>query len=117
VAELLIVALTAGAVVIVLRLVLQRKLLVKYAVLWITVSIFLTILAALPEVLGAIARFLGFAVPANFLFALSIGLLLGITLQISFEVTSLEGRIQNLAEEVALLRMGAEKREASGVES
>jgi hypothetical protein len=103
VAELFGVLLTLVAVGVVLRLVLRRVLLVKYAVLWIAVSGLLMILAGFPQLLYWVAGLLGFAVPSNLLFFASIALLLAITLHHSVELSRVERRQQRLAEELALL--------------
>jgi hypothetical protein len=102
------VILAVLVVVAVLRLVSRRQLLVKYAVLWIFVASLLFALAFYPPLLAWLAGILGFAVPANLLFFASIGLLLAIALQLSFEVSRIERRLQRVAEEVAL--MGAKGR-------
>lgn len=97
------------AVVVVLRLVLQRRLLVKYAGLWIAVALALMVLAVVPGLLPGLADFLGFEVPANLLFSVATGLLLAICLQLSFEITRVERRLYRLAEEVALERARSEE--------
>jgi hypothetical protein len=95
--------LAVAVVVVVLRLVARRQLLVKYAVLWIAVAGFLSALAVFPELLRWLATLLGFEIPSNMLFFASISLLLAIALQLSFEVSRIERRLQRVAEEVALL--------------
>lgn len=88
---------------VVLRLVLHRRLLVKYATLWLFVSALLVLMTAIPTSLTTVSDLVGFEVPANFLFLSGFVLLLVIAVQLSVELTSVERRVQRLAEEVALL--------------
>jgi hypothetical protein len=91
------------AIAVVIWLVMDRRLLVKYAALWLAVAIVLVTLALVPGVLEFVTRTLGFELPANMLFYAASGLLLFVTLQMSVELTSVEARVQRLAEEIALL--------------
>ncbi|TXH43454.1 MAG: DUF2304 domain-containing protein [Actinobacteria bacterium] len=75
----------------------------KFAALWLLVSVVVLILAIFPQILVALARWLGVAVPANLLFFLAALLLLAVSVQLSFEVSRLEARTRRLAEDLALL--------------
>ena len=108
------VVVTLVAVAVVLRLVLQRRLLVKYAGLWIAVCVVLMLLAVVPGLLPSLAEMLGFEVSSNLLFFLSTGLLLAITLQLSYEITRVERRLYRLAEELALEAQRSRSREEAG---
>lgn len=88
-----------------LELLRRRHLREKYAALWIVVGLLLLILAAVPDLLSALARVLGFAVPANLLFLGGGVLLITISMQLSAEIGRLESESQRLAEELALLKM------------
>ena len=89
---------------VVLRLVVRRRLLVKYAALWLVVSVVLVVMALIPDSLSGLAHLLGFVVPANLLFFAGFVLLLFVTVQISVELTSVERRVQRLAEEIAIMQ-------------
>jgi len=91
------------AISVVLWLVMHRRLLVKYAALWLAVTIGLVTLALVPGVLDVLSQALGFQVRSNLLFFAGFGLLLFVTLQMSVELTSVEARLQRLAEELAIL--------------
>lgn len=88
----------------VLRLVASRRLLVKYAVLWLVVSVAMVVMAIIPDGVEALSDLAGFEVPSNFLFFAGLGLLLCVNLQVSRELTTVERQVQRLAEEVAILR-------------
>jgi hypothetical protein len=87
----------------VLRLVVQGRLRVRYAVLWLAVSIGLAVLAVVPGLLRHVSSALGFAVPANLLFFVGLVLLVLVGIHLSVAVTRLEDRVQRLAEEIVLL--------------
>lgn len=76
----------------------------KFAALWLVVSLLLIVIAVVPQLLRSAADALGFAVPSNLLFFVSILFLLLVAVQLSYEVSKLEARTRRLAEDVALLR-------------
>lgn len=90
-------------VVIVLVMLRRRKLREKYAVLWLLVGGGALILAGWPHLLALVAGWLGVEVPANLLFAMSIVLLMGVSLHLSWELSMVEDETRVLAEEVAIL--------------
>ena len=90
-------------VVIVLVMLRRRKLREKYAVLWLLVGGGALVLAGWPHLLALVAGWLGVEVPANLLFAMSIVLLMGVSLHLSWELSMVEDETRVLAEEVAIL--------------
>ncbi len=101
----------ALAVVLVLFLVVllrQRRLREKYAAIWLALAVVVVILGAFPGLAGTLARAVGVETPSNLLFAGAIVILLGVCVQLSVEVTTLEEETRTLAEEVALLRLDVE---------
>jgi hypothetical protein len=76
----------------------------KFAALWLVVAALLILVALFPQLLRAAADTLGFAVPSNLLFFVSILFLLLVAVQLSYEVSKLEARTRRLAEDLALLR-------------
>jgi hypothetical protein len=100
-------------IAVVLRFVTRRRLLVKYAALWLVVSVLLVILALIPGSLSGLADLLGFKVPSNLLFFTGFLLLLLVTLQLCVELSDVERRLQRLAEELAIMQEADERRPAS----
>lgn len=90
---------------VVLHLVMHRKLLVKYAALWLVVSVLAVIFGFIPEALQAVSDVLGFEVPANLLFFAAFLLLMSVTIQLSVELTKISAQVQRLAEEVAVIQV------------
>lgn len=87
----------------------RHRLREKYAVIWGLLSLAAIVGAVFPGLLTGASDALGLEVPANLLFFLSIVVLLGLTLQLSYELGRTEDQIRTLAEEVALLRLQVEQ--------
>ena len=106
-----IVGLASGLLVLVLMVSLlrRRQLKEKYAVLWLSTSLPVALLAVFPGLLDTIARFLGVADPVNLLLFLAVLVLLGVCVHLSWESSRLEDETRTLAEEVALLRLQFER--------
>ena len=85
----------------------------KFAALWLAVSGLLILVAVFPQLLRSAADALGFAVPSNLLFFVSILFLLLVAVQLSYEVSKLEARTRRLAEDLALLRSEVRDRPAA----
>jgi hypothetical protein len=98
----IIFAVAVLAIIIVMLL--RRQLREKYATLWIVIGVALLILSIFPALLIGLTHLLGVEVPANLIFALSIVLLVGVALHLSWELSRAEDEIRRLAEETAILR-------------
>jgi hypothetical protein len=99
-------ALVVLAVIIILLL--RRQLREKYAVLWLVIGLATLLLALFPGLLVWLAEILGVQVASNLLFALSLALLIGVTLHLSWELSTSEEEVRRVAEEVAILRAEVE---------
>jgi len=91
----------------------RKKLREKYAALWLFVGIGTLVLAAFPRLLTIVTEFSGVQLPSNLLFIISILLLLGVCLHLSWEISVVEDETRTLAEEVAILRALIEARPAA----
>ncbi|WP_205474248.1 DUF2304 domain-containing protein [Nocardioides sp. SYSU D00038] len=110
-AELFAGLLALVAIAVVLRMVSRRRLVVKYAVLWLVVSTVMVVMALIPSSVAWISDLAGFEVPSNFLFFVGYGLLLMVNLQHSTELTTVERQVQRLAEEIAILSEREDQRD------
>lgn len=99
---------------LIIALLMRRQLREKYALLWLVIGVAMLILAVFPDLLGALAGVLGVIVPSNLLFALTVALLIGVTLHLSWELSQGEEEIRRVAEEVALLRLEVEELRRGG---
>lgn len=106
-------ALALGLVIVVsvTTLLLRRQLREKYAVLWLAIGLAALLLGVFPQALFWLTAVLGFQLPANLIFTLAIGLLLAVTLHLSWELTRAEERLRRLAEEAAITRLRQEQLE------
>jgi hypothetical protein len=93
---------------IIVTLLLRRQLREKYALLWLLIGLATLALAVFPDLLVWLAGALGVAVPSNLLFALALALLVGVTLHLSWELSTAEEEIRRVAEDVAILRADVE---------
>ena len=101
-----VAVLTVG---IVIGLVRQRKLREKYAVLWLFLGILTIVLTGFPQILVWTSQQFGVVVPANLIFSMALVLLVGVTLHLSWELSTVEDETRTLAEETAILRAATEK--------
>ncbi len=102
-ANVLGLVLAISITVFIVELLRRRILREKYAVLWLFVCAGLLVFSIFPGLLTRLADLLGFEVPANLLFVISVVLLLVVSIQLSYEVSRVEARTRRLAEEVAIL--------------
>lgn len=91
----------------------RKKLREKYAALWLIVGVGTLVLAAFPRLLTIVTELAGVQLPSNLLFIISILLLLGVCLHLSWEISVVEDETRTLAEEVAILRALIEERPAA----
>lgn len=89
---------------IIITLLVRRQLREKYALLWLVIGFATLALAIFPGMLSWLADLFGVAVPSNLLFALALALLIGVTLHLSWELSTAEEEIRRVAEEIAILR-------------
>ncbi|MCD7101228.1 DUF2304 domain-containing protein [Pseudoclavibacter sp. 13-3] len=97
-----------AVLVLLLDLVRRQKLKEKYAILWMTLGVATLILAIFPRILYWLSELVGIQVPSNLLFAMTLALLVGVSVHLSWELSRSEGRTRRLAEEVAILRTQVE---------
>ena len=103
-AHVLVAAVIVLTVRVIYQLVSRRVLKSKYALLWSLVALALLPLAAFPDLLVPVSDFVGIDYePATILFA-SVAFLFAMTVHLSYELSRVEARTQDLAEEFALLR-------------
>jgi hypothetical protein len=103
-AQVVVMALVAFSLLFILRLVRQRKLRGKYALLWVGVGVLLFGFAIVPDILVPIADWVGVAYEPAVFFMVAIAFLFLMVVHFSFELSRSEERTRVLAEEVALLR-------------
>jgi hypothetical protein len=103
--RLQIVAITAaaGLLVVLLELVRQRRLLERYALLWLFSAVVLLSLSVWTGLLEAVADVIGVAYPPNALFLVAFGFVMVLLLHFSLAVSRLSDQTKVLAQRLALM--------------
>lgn len=103
-AHFIVVLITLAALLFVVRLVRQRSLRAKYAMLWLSIGVLLVGVAAFPRLLDWMAARAGIFYPPAAFLLLAVAFLFVVVIHFSWELSRLEERTRTLAEEVALLK-------------
>jgi hypothetical protein len=93
-----------ATLIVIIELSRRRQLHPKYAVLWLSVGVVLSVFAISPTLFNRMAHALGVISPPALLTVLAALFLLMVCVYLSWEVGRLEDKTRTLAEEVALLR-------------
>jgi hypothetical protein len=101
--QIVIATVSVMLLITVIELVRRRRLLERYALLWLLSSIVLVALAAWRGALERIADTLGVAYPPNALFIVAFGFVLWMLLHFSVAVSRLSDQSKILAQRLALL--------------
>ncbi|MEA2332382.1 MAG: hypothetical protein QOH58_2520 [Thermoleophilaceae bacterium] len=94
---------SSGLLVVILELVRRRRLLERYALLWLFSAIVLLALAVWKGLLEDIAQAMGIASPPNALFFIAFAFVLVLLLHFSIAVSRLADQTKVLAQRLALL--------------
>ncbi len=115
--QIVAIVATVGLLLVVLELVRSRRLLERYALLWLFSALVLLGLAIWRDLLATIAGAIGVAYPPNALFVIAFGFILVLLLHFSLAVSRLADQSKVLAQRLALLeeRQRESDRAASAV--
>jgi hypothetical protein len=114
--QIVIATVSVMLLVTVLELVRRRRLLERYALLWLFSSVVLVALAIWRGALDKIAEQLGIAYPPNALFIVAFGFVLWLLLHFSVAVSRLSDQSKLLAQRLALLEERVRRAEHAGGE-
>jgi hypothetical protein len=117
--RLQIVAILASAalLVILLELVRRRRLLERYALLWLLSALVLLGLSVWGGLLEELASLIGVAYPPNALFLVAFGFVMLLLLHFSLAVSRLTDQTKVLAQRLALLEERLGRQEAAATEA
>jgi hypothetical protein len=112
-ARIQVVAIVAasGLILVLLDLVRRRRLLERYALLWLFSAVVLLALAIWRDLLADVADLIGVAYPPNALFLIAFGFVLVLLLHFSLAVSRMSDQIKVLAQRLALLDEHVRNRE------
>jgi hypothetical protein len=94
---------TVGLLLVVLDLVRRRRLLERYALVWLGVTVLLLVLSAWEGLLGSVASLLGIFYPPSALFVVAFGFVIFLLLHFSVAVSRLADQSKVLAQQLGLL--------------
>jgi len=101
--KLVAIAATIGLLLVVLELVRRRRLLERYALLWLFSALALLALAVWSDLLEQIAETIGVFYPPSALFLIAFGFVLVLLLHFSIAVSKLSDQTKVLAQRLAML--------------
>ena len=101
--QLLAIIASGGLLLVILEMVRQRRLLERYALLWLFSALVLLALAVWRDFLETIANAIGIVYPPNALFVIAFGFVLVLLLHFSIAVSRLADQSKVLAQRLALL--------------
>jgi hypothetical protein len=102
---------TVGLLILVFDLVRRRRLLERYALVWMAVTVLLLVLSAWGGLLDRVADAIGISYPPSALFAAAFGFVIVLLLHFSVAVSRLTDQSKILAQRVALLEQRVASRE------
>ena len=112
--QILAIVGSAALLLLILEMVRQRRLLERYALLWLFSALVLLALAVWRDFLETIANTIGIVYPPNALFVIAFGFVLLLLLHFSIAVSRLADQSKVLAQRVALLEERQHRAEAEG---
>ena len=101
--QILAIVGSAALLLLILEMVRQRRLLERYALLWLFSALVLLALAIWRDFLETISDAVGIATPSNALFVIAFGFVLVLLLHFSIAVSRLADQSKVLAQRAALL--------------
>ena len=101
--QLVSIVVAVALLVVVLDLVRRRRLLERYALLWLGAAVVILALAAWSQALSSLARALGILSAPNALFFVALGFIVLLLLHFSAAVSRLNDQSKVLAQRVALM--------------
>jgi hypothetical protein len=98
-----VIAIAVLVVVVVVELVRRRRMMERYALLWLAAAATLFVLAVWRGLLTTLSADVGIHTPANALFAVGFGFVVVVLLSVSLVISRLSEQNRQLAQHVALL--------------
>lgn len=99
--QVVAIIITASLLLLVFELVRRRRLMERYALLWLVSAVVLLNLAIWRNLLEDLASALGIAYPPNAIFVVAFGFVLALLLHFSLAISRLSDETKVLAQEVA----------------
>ncbi|MEI2703281.1 MAG: DUF2304 domain-containing protein [Baekduia sp.] len=110
--QILSIALTLGLFLLVFELVRQRRLMERYALLWLFSAVVLLALAIWQDALTRFSSAVGIATPSNALFAVALGFVIVLLLHFSLVISRLADQNKVLAQRIGALNQRVDELQA-----
>lgn len=101
--QVIVAVLIFLSVLMIANLVRQKKLDLKYALVWFLVGAVVLVFDAFPQLLSSVTRLMGIGMPVNMLFFLGFVFSLLIIFTLTVSVSRLAEKVKRLSQEMALL--------------
>jgi len=101
--QIVAIVVSSALVLLVFELLRRRRLIERYALLWLGSSLILLLLSVWTGLLEIISKAVGIAYPPNALFAVAFGFVLVLLLHFSLAISRLSGETKVLAQKIAQL--------------
>lgn len=102
-AKLFAIASSIAILLFVLELIRRQKMTFKYSVAWLGISTVVLILALNPRPLNWVSKWVGFALPSNFIFFLLTVFVILLSLLLTIYANEQNNRSETLAQSIALM--------------
>jgi hypothetical protein len=113
--RIIAIAVSGGLLLLILELVRRKRLMERYALLWLFSTVLLLVLSVWSGLLNSLAGELGISYPPSALFAIAFGVVLVLLVHFSLAVSRLSDQNKVLAQRLGLLQRAVqEQREQLG---
>jgi hypothetical protein len=102
--RIIAIAISAGLLLLILELVRRKRLMERYALLWLFSTLLLLILSVWSGLLNSLASALGVSYPPSALFAVAFGVVLVLLIHFSLAVSRLSDQNKVLAQRLGILQ-------------
>ena len=101
--RLILIAASLLTTYYILKRIRQSKLQIEYAIFWLIFAGILVVFSLFPELIALFTRMMGMQLPVNFIFLFFIFVLMLKLFLTTIELSTLENKVKDLTQEVALL--------------
>lgn len=93
----------------IIRLIKQRKVDIKYSLVWFGAGIMIVIFALFPHVMDCLSKIIGIHSPINMLFFFALLIMASIVMSLTIVISGMSSKIRKLIQEVAILKIEIER--------
>jgi hypothetical protein len=111
--RILAIVISAGLLLLILELVRRRRLMERYALLWLFSTLLLLVLSVWSGLLNSLASALGVSYPPSALFAVAFGVVLVLLVHFSLAVSHLSDQNKVLAQRLGILQRQVQEQHES----